>query len=205
MAARKTRVSTVPAPRRSKDPPGESWDLAKIRTSLERNCAQFAADPAASATAMDLMLTLRRTATAFQTMAEAYTREYGLSPAKVVIVMALAATDGHTLAQAVIGRELSVSLGNLTALIASLERDGIVRRRADRHDGRVTLVSLTAAGTALVDRFAPAHYRIVAAAVDGLSAAEQRTMIRLLDKMRDQLRVRDLVQSATSPRKKKSS
>ena len=95
--------------------------MQRIRASLAHNCAEFAADPEASATAMDLMLTLRRTATSFQTMAEAYTREYDLSPARVVIVMALAATKGHTLAQAEIGRELSVSLGNLTALLASLE------------------------------------------------------------------------------------
>jgi DNA-binding MarR family transcriptional regulator len=205
MATRTRRVPAAVPSRRSGDVSGESIDLAKIRSSLAINCATFAVDPAASARAMDLMLTLRRTATAFQTMAESYTRAYGLSPAKVVIVMALAATEAHTLAQAVIGRELSVSLGNLTALIASLEKAGLVRRRTDRSDGRVTLVSLTPAGLELVDRFAPDHYRIVAAAVDGLTAAEQRTMIRLLDKMRDQLKMRDLVQPATSPRAKRSS
>ncbi len=105
-------------------------DMQRIRASLARNCETFADDPAASATAMDLMLTLRRTATSFQTLAEAYTRAYDLSPARVVIVMALAATKGHTLAQAEIGRELSVSLGNLTALLASLEALG--HRQAPR-------------------------------------------------------------------------
>jgi DNA-binding MarR family transcriptional regulator len=171
-------------------------DMRQIRTSLARNCETYAADPIASATAMDLMLTLRRTATSFQTMAEAYTRAYDLSPAKVVIVMALAATDGHTLPQAQIARELAVSLGNLTALLASLEAAGFVRRRKDKADGRVTNISLTAKGLARVRRFAPVHYRTVAAAVDGLTSDEQHTLIALLDKMRDQL---------TSPRKKISS
>ncbi len=183
----------------------ESVDMASIRASIARNCVRFAADPEASAAAMDLMLTLRRTATAFQTMAEAYTREYDLSPAKVVIVMALAATEGHTLAQAQIGRELSVSLGNLTALIASLEKSGLVRRRLDRADRRVTLISLTARGVALVDRFAPNHYRIVADAVAGLSLREQRALIRSLDTMRDSLRNGDGVQPVKSPRAKRSS
>ncbi len=172
-------------------------DMQRIRASLMRNCETFAENPLASATAMDLMLTLRRTATSFQTMAETYTKPYDLSPARVVIVMALAATPGHTLAQAEIGRELSVSLGNLTALLASLEASGVVKRKADAGDGRVTNISLTAKGLALVKRFAPVHYRTVAAALDGLTLAEQQTLIALLDKMRDQL--------GTSPRKKASS
>jgi DNA-binding MarR family transcriptional regulator len=179
--------------------------MQRIRASLAQNCASFADDPAASATAMDLMLTLRRTSTSFQTMAEAYTRPYDLSPARVVIVMALAATPGHTLAQAEIGRELSVSLGNLTALLASLEASGIVKRRADAGDGRVTNISLTAKGLALVRRFAPVHYRTVAAALDGLTRAEQQTLITLLDKMREQLKTNPAGQTATSPRKKASS
>jgi DNA-binding MarR family transcriptional regulator len=180
-------------------------DMQRIRASLARNCETFADDPAASAIAMDLMLTLRRTATSFQTMAEGYTREYDLSPARVVIVMALAATPGHTLAQAEIGRELSVSLGNLTALLASLEASGIVKRRVDAGDGRVTNISLTAKGLALVRRFAPVHYRTVAAALDGLTRAEQQTLITLLDKMREQLKPGPKAQTATSPRKKTSS
>jgi DNA-binding MarR family transcriptional regulator len=176
-----------------------------IRASIEANCALFAADPVASATAMDLMLTLRRTATSFQTMSETYTRPYDLSPARVVIVMALAATPGYTLAQADIGRHLSVSLGNLTALLASLESLGIVKRKTDAGDGRVTNISLTAKGRALVRRFAPVHYRTVAAALGGLTLAEQQTLIALLDKMRDQLKASPTAQTATSPRKKTSS
>jgi DNA-binding MarR family transcriptional regulator len=176
-----------------------------IRASIEANCALYAADPLASATAMDLMLTLRRTATSFQTMAETYTRPYDLSPARVVIVMALAATPGHTLAQAEIGRHLAVSLGNLTALLASLESLGLIKRKTDAGDGRVTNISLTAKGLALVRRFAPVHYQTVAAALGGLTLAEQQTLIALLDKMRDQLKTMPAAQTATSPRKKTSS
>ena len=163
--------------------------MQHIRASIARNCATYAEHPLASSTAMDLMLTLRRTATSFQTMAESYTREYDLSPARVVIVMALAATKGHTLAQAAIGRELSVSLGNLTALLASLEASGLVKRKPDPSDGRVTNISLTAKGIALVKRFAPVHYKTVAAALEGLTLDEQMTLITLLDKMREQLKL----------------
>ncbi len=55
-------------------------------------------------------------------------------------------------------------------------------------DGRVTNISLTAKGLALVKRFAPVHYRTVAAALDGLTLGEQQTLITLLDKMREQLK-----------------
>lgn len=40
----------------------------------------------------------------------------------------------------------------LTAAVAKLERDGLVRRRPDPHDGRASMLSLTAAGRSIVSR-----------------------------------------------------
>lgn len=185
-------------------PESEQASLAFIRSSLKHNCDLYADDPVASCAAMDLLLTLRRTGTAFLTMAEQYTRPYDLSPAKVVIIMTLAATAGHKVAQAEIGRQLVVSLGNLTALVGTLEAAGLVSRNTDLRDRRVTNVSLTAKGLSLVKRFAPMHYRTVAAAVAGLTLEEQYTLTMLLDKMRDQLKAPG-PQPAGSRRKKMSS
>jgi hypothetical protein len=49
------------------------------------------------------------------------------------------------------------------------------------------------------------HYRTVATALEGLTLAEQQTLITLLDKMREQLKANPKVQTAISPRKKTSS
>jgi DNA-binding MarR family transcriptional regulator len=69
-------------------------------------------------------------------------------------------------------------------LLVALEAAGVVRRRVDARDGRVTNVTLTAKGRALVRRFAPLHYRVNAAAVAALTLEEQTSLITLLDKLR---------------------
>jgi DNA-binding MarR family transcriptional regulator len=165
-------------------------DLQNIRADIERNCKRFAADPEASALAMDLLLTLRRTATTFQTMAEFFTREFALSPTKVSILMRLVATPRHTLAQSQIGRDLFVSLSNLNTQLVSLEEAGLIRRRTSSTDSRVTNISLTAKGLAFVGGFAPVQFGAVAEALQGLNATEQRNLIKLLDKMRNQAKPR---------------
>jgi DNA-binding MarR family transcriptional regulator len=158
--------------------------LDDVRAAIARNCDRYADEPAVSSAAADLIITMRRTTTALQTAMEAYARKYDLSPSKIIIVMALAAASDHTLAQGEIARQLAVSAGSLTALVTSLEEAGIVKRTAGRSDRRVANVSLTARGVALVKRFAPEHYRCEAVAVSALSEREQRTLVRLLDKLR---------------------
>jgi DNA-binding MarR family transcriptional regulator len=162
-------------------------DLADVRASIAKNCARFAADPAAAAMAADVIITLRRTTTSVQTMMDDYAGAYDVSPAKIIVIMALAAAEGNLLTQAEMARQLAVSMGSLTSLLATLERAGIVRRSADAGDRRVSRVALTSKGTAFVRRFAPVHYASEAAAVSVLSAAEQRALLRLLDKLRSHM------------------
>jgi DNA-binding MarR family transcriptional regulator len=158
--------------------------LDDVRAAIARNCERYADDPAASSAAADLIITMRRTTTALQTAMEAYARKYDLSPSKIIIIMALAAAPDHALAHGEIARQLAVSAGGLTALVTQLEEAGIVKRTAGRSDRRIANISLTPKGVALVKRFAPEHYRCEAAAVAGLAGREQRTLVRLLDKLR---------------------
>jgi MarR family transcriptional regulator, 2-MHQ and catechol-resistance regulon repressor len=193
-------ASTPPVKRKTKQRPAavrkEPLDLGSreaLRSGIEKNSEQFAMDPESSALAIDLMLTLRRTSTAIERLLQYYMRKYQLSPAKVTILMALAGTDGHTLAQADISRRASVSLGNLTALTESLEQARLIRRRRNPDDGRVTLISLTPAGTSLVKRFAPVHFRIVEKACSSLTRRDQLSLFELLNRLRQAVKSEDLM------------
>jgi DNA-binding MarR family transcriptional regulator len=183
------RATTKPSRKRS--PVDERHViLADLRRLIAVDCELYSHDPVASSVATDLMLTLRRTAKSFQILAEGYSRDFGLSPMKLDIIMLLAAQPGHTMAQANIGRIHFISLGNLTALLMSLEEAGLVKRRTSPDDGRVTDVSLTAKGKAFVRRYAPVSYGNLTRAAEGLTLGERRALITLLDKLDHHLATR---------------
>ncbi len=93
--------------------------------------------------------------------------------------------DGQTLAS--LSRRMLVTAGNLTGLVDRAERDGVVARRADPRDRRVSRVFLTPKGRALVTSLLPAHAGHVTALLAGLDASERRELRRLLGKLRDSL------------------
>jgi homoprotocatechuate degradation regulator HpaR len=63
-----------------------------------------------------------------------------------------------------VAREAFILGPSLTGVLARMERDGLVRRAADPHDRRKTVVGLTARGRRAVDRLAhtiEAHYGVM--------------------------------------------
>ena len=97
--------------------------------------------------------------------------------------------DGQTLAS--LSRRMLVTAGNLTGLVDRAERDGVVQRRADPKDRRLSRVFLTPRGRALVTSLLPGHAGHIAELVSGLDPAERRELRRLLGKLRDSLVARD--------------
>ncbi|MGV9481466.1 MarR family winged helix-turn-helix transcriptional regulator [Gordonia aichiensis] len=59
----------------------------------------------------------------------------------------------------------------MTALITSLERDGLVERRVDPDDGRASLVALTESGKAYIEARREAHIAQLVAGIDDLPPA----------------------------------
>ena len=168
------------------EPDLDQGSRSSLRRGIAANCERFSDDPVACALSVDLMMTLRRTATALETSMHSYMRDFNLSPAKVTILMALSGVAGQTLSQGDISRRASVSLGNLTALVASLEKAKLIKRKRHPDDARVTLLSLTAAGNRLVSRFARDHFRNVAQMFRRLNSREQKTLNELLDRVREE-------------------
>lgn len=103
--------------------------------------------------------------------------------------------DGQTLAA--LSRHMLVTAGNLTGLVDRAERDGVVERRADPSDRRLSRVYLTHAGRELISDLLPSHAAHVGELLAGLDVEDRRELRRLLGKLRDSLTSRHRVRSAT--------
>ena len=66
----------------------------------------------------------------------------------------------------------------ITKTVAALQAAGLVTRERSAQDGRVVLVTATAAGRQLLERGRAARVRAVASRLDGLSARELATVRR---------------------------
>ncbi len=93
--------------------------------------------------------------------------------------------DGQTLAA--LSRRMLVTAGNLTGLVDRAERDGVVERRADPRDRRLSRVYLTPKGRELIVELLPKHAEEIGALFEELDPADKRELRRLLGKLRDSL------------------
>lgn len=78
---------------------------------------------------------------------------------------------------------LNVLPPNLVGLIASLEKRGLIERRPHPSDGRAMGVHLTPAGAELTARAEETAAQLEVDATSSLTAAERKTLIRLLQKI----------------------
>ena len=80
---------------------------------------------------------------------------------------------------------LNVLPPNLVGLIAALERRGLIERRPHPSDGRAMGVHLTPAGVELTAQAEQTAAQLEEDATHRLTAAERKTLIRLLQKVYD--------------------
>jgi DNA-binding MarR family transcriptional regulator len=96
----------------------------------------------------------------------------------------LAALDEHGPAsQAEIGRHTGVDRSDVVATVNDLLASRLVRRRPDAEDRRRNIVTITAAGTAKLERLDAMLDGVQDAVLAPLTATERRTLLRLLAKM----------------------
>lgn len=87
------------------------------------------------------------------------------------------------LSQGELGQKILKSNANLTTVVDSLEKKGLVRRSRPAADRRRVSVCLTPAGEALIAKVFPRHAEIVERELGILSAAELQHLGELLERL----------------------
>lgn len=114
--------------------------------------------------------------------------KFGLSRSTLNILMLLRQGEPEGMLLSDLGELMLVSRANITGLIDHLEEKGYVRRVVDVQDRRARFARLTKHGQALIDRYAPVHFRSITDLLKDLSGEEKETLVELLDKTRGSLR-----------------
>jgi len=138
---------------------------------------------------LDVMVVhnLLRTSSRLLPLLDADLRRRDLTGAQLNVLLVLRAAEPDGLLMNEIGQRLVVTRSNVTGLVDRLERQGLVTRTAHR-DRRATLVRLTAEGSRAIEQTVPEHARMQATLTQCLSDEEKEILIRLLGKLRRQLR-----------------
>ncbi|AEW97985.1 MULTISPECIES: MarR family winged helix-turn-helix transcriptional regulator [Streptomycetaceae] len=133
------------------------------------------ADPGLDTAPMAVIGRLNRCTALLQQAVDAPLAQEGLSRAEFDILGALRRTSGE-LTPGRIARETFASGAAVTKRLRVLEERGLVARRPDDRDRRVSHLSLTDDGRALLDRLLPAQLRYERALLSGLGE-ERRTQL----------------------------
>lgn len=99
----------------------------------------------------------------------------------------LLATLDHAASPLTMGQlseRLLVSNGNVTGLVARLETEGLLTRRADPRDGRSFHVSLTAEGKTVFAHMALEHEGWIEQMFAGLGESEIQSLMGFLDRVK---------------------
>lgn len=131
--------------------------------------------------ALKLTVVLGKAQAAVEAYATAHAASHGLTMAEFAVLEALYHKGDLLLGE--LQRKILVSTGGITYLVDRLERKRLVKRLECPTDRRARYASLTADGSALIERIFPEHIEWLERAVAGLTQAEQRTAIDLLRKL----------------------
>ncbi len=102
-----------------------------------------------------------------------------------IILMRLARQDGAT--QSELAAAGKMSAPSISAVLRSMEAEGLVERRSDPEDQRVTRVYLTDGGREAEEKNYQVIRRVDSIAMEGISTADQEAFCRVLLKMRENL------------------
>ncbi len=105
-------------------------------------------------------------------------RAWDLTPARFDVINHAGLNEGAT--QQDLADALLVTKGNVTQLLDSLERDGLIRREKC---GRMKRIYLTDRGMAVRERAMAGHVDLVTKAMHTLAPDEQQTLVNLLRKL----------------------
>lgn len=154
-------------------------------------------------TGVELRRAIRMAANQYDAVEDEKLRELGLSGPRWGLLLRLMGEEqlhGKTdVSPTYLSRCLQVSKNTVSALLGSLEEQGLIERSLDPTDRRVFHIRLTEAGRAIVRDTAPEHIAFLNHLAAGLSAEERSQLAALLEKLHASLQAAHLPVSAGRP------
>ena len=145
--------------------------------------------PELDPSACEAFLHLLRTGDEAFPYAEQNLTEHGISHGRFGVLMLLwgdchnPEANTHGMTPAELADQSNVTRATMTGLIDTLERDGFVKRAADKADRRMMRVGLTRKAEKFLEQLLPGHFQRMAALMVPLSQAERKTLVKLLNKI----------------------
>lgn len=139
---------------------------------------------------------LREIIRTYQVLMAGFSRAIGM-PASRFVLMRLLAVSGPDLGITELARQLGVNAAAVTRQVQELERDGLLRRRADPRDGRRSTVSLSPKGRRLFEKIHERSHDLERSLVTVLGAEEMASATAVLARLRgflEEMRRKETVQ-----------
>jgi DNA-binding MarR family transcriptional regulator len=125
-----------------------------------------------------LSLPLVRLSKAFRQQEEIWSQDIGLHTGQGLVIFRLLEEDG--LSQSQLAARLGVEIGTVAKTVQRMEKEGLLIRRQDALDARISRVYLTEKGRSLGEPALHIWKDLEACLVQGMSQAEQLLFRRLL-------------------------
>ncbi len=122
-----------------------------------------------------------------QEMSARFRTAHASSMARFDVLAHLALAGGTGTSTSDLASRLLASRGNITRLLDRMEEDGLVERRPNARDRRISDIYLSARGRALFQSMAPDHERWSDEVFGILSDTEMDTLVALLTRIRQRL------------------
>ncbi len=115
-------------------------------------------------------------------------KDFGVAPGQFAPLVMLFEQDGLT--QAELCRRINVEQPTMANTLQRMERDGLIKRKADTADKRRMLVHLTPRAREMQAKVMESARAVSNQTVKGLAASDQDDMFRLVARMVDNLKGR---------------
>jgi Transcriptional regulators len=141
--------------------------------------------PGASAAATSLVLNLTALVHRIEVWGLDLVRRRGISSIGAFNVLTILHGADGPLRPSVIAERMIVTRGTITAVLDTLEKRDLIRRRPHAQDGRMRLVEITASGRGLVAELLPQLHQAEQRWMAALSPPEQDALLRLVAKVQE--------------------
>jgi MarR family 2-MHQ and catechol resistance regulon transcriptional repressor len=140
--------------------------------------------------AHEALLNIYYTASMMKKKADVFFSQYGLTDVQYNLLTLLYYHSGPQggLSQARISDMMLVNRANITSLVDRMEKAELVTRGAHSKDRRFNIIKLTAKGRNLFEKVEPVYIEQIKKVMTSLSRPEMKTLMRLLEIVRETLR-----------------